>query len=110
MVAADAAVRKVAAWLERHWLALVTAIWLATSIALVVYRWGMIRWFTLPDTDDNMRMSQVRALLNGQGWYDLRQYKLNPPDGFDMHWSRLVDLPIAAITLVARLFVDGSTA
>jgi hypothetical protein len=70
----------------------------------------MIRWFSLPDTDDNMRMSQVRALLNGQGWYDLRQYKMNPPEGFNMHWSRLVDLPIAALDLIARLFVSGPAA
>ena len=101
---------KLAAWLDRHWRALIALIWLITAVALVNYRWGMIRWFSLPDTDDNMRMSQVRALLNGQGWYDLRQYKLNPPQGFNMHWSRLVDLPIAALDMGARLFVDGPTA
>lgn len=101
---------KLAAMLDRHWRVLVTLIWLAAVATMLWYRQGMIRWFSLPDTDDNMRMSQVRALLNGQGWYDLRQYKLNPPDGFDMHWSRLVDLPIAAINLVARVFVDGPTA
>ncbi len=89
-----------------HWLKFQTAIWLAVAAYMVHYRWGMIRWFSLPDTDDNLRMSQVRALLNGQGWYDLRQYKLNPPDGFNMHWSRLVDLPLAGIELIARPFVE----
>jgi len=44
----------------------------------------------------------VRALLHGQGWYDLRQYRLNPPGGFDIHWTRLVDLPIAALILVLK--------
>lgn len=96
--------------LDRHWLRFVTLIWLVTCSVMVWHRWNMIRWFSLPDTDDNMRMSQVRALLNGQGWYDLRQYKLNPPDGFNMHWSRLVDLPIAGLDLLARLFVSGQTA
>jgi hypothetical protein len=94
------------AFFSRHWLKFQTAIWVAVAAYMIQYRWGMIRWFSLPDTDDNMRMSQVRALLNGQGWYDLRQYKLNPPDGFNMHWSRLVDLPIAAIQLIARPFVE----
>jgi hypothetical protein len=47
------------------------------------------------DTDDNLRMMQVRDLMRGQDWYDLRQYRLNPPFGADIHWSRLVDLPIA---------------
>ena len=40
--------------------------------------------FALVDTDDNMRISQVRALLAGQDWYDLRQYRLSPPFGLDM--------------------------
>jgi hypothetical protein len=49
-----------------------------------------------------MRMMQVRALLNGQGWFDLRQYRLNPPFGANIHWSRLVDLPIAGLILLFR--------
>lgn len=101
---------RIAQALDRQWLRLVTLTWLITCGVMLWQRKGMIRWFSLPDTDDNMRMSQVRALLNGQGWYDLRQYKLNPPEGFNMHWSRLVDLPIAALDWTARLFVDGGTA
>ncbi|MFX7747817.1 hypothetical protein ABTK03_20785, partial [Acinetobacter baumannii] len=61
-----------------------------------------IEWFALGDTDDNMRLMQVRALLHGQGWYDLRQYRLNPPQGFDIHWTRIVDLPIAALILLLK--------
>ncbi|MES2288629.1 MAG: AcrB/AcrD/AcrF family protein [Pseudomonadota bacterium] len=96
--------------LENRWLRLVSLVWLITCGVMVWHRWGMIKWFSLPDTDDNMRMSQVRALLNGQGWYDLRQYKMNPPDGFNMHWSRLVDLPIAGLDMLARMFVSGQAA
>ena len=70
--------------------------WLLVAGYMLLDRWGAIRGFALGDTDDNMRMMQVRALLAGQGWYDLRQYRLNPPFGADIHWSRLVDLPIAA--------------
>ena len=49
------------------------------------------------DTDDYMRLVQVLDLLDGAGWYDLRQERLNPPDGVAMHWSRLPDLPLAGV-------------
>jgi hypothetical protein len=55
-------------------------------------------------TDDTMRLVGVRDLLNGQGWYDLRQHRLNPP-GVLMHWSRLIDLPLAATNLVLEPFL-----
>src|SRR5205085_1380670 len=61
-------------------------------------------------TDDNMRIMQVRALLHGQGWYDLRQYRLNPPFGANIHWSRLVDLPIAGLILGLRPLLGGPAA
>lgn len=96
--------------LDRRWIALVTLVWVLTAAYFIYVRWGWIHWFTLPDTDDNMRMSQVRALMAGQGWYDLRQYKLNPPYGFNMHWSRLVDLPIVGLEMIARPFVGAKTA
>ena len=49
-------------------------------------------------------MMQVRALLHGQDWFDLRQYRLNPPFGANIHWSRLVDLPLAGLILLLRPF------
>lgn len=54
------------------------------------------------DTDDAMRLVEVRDLLAGQGWYDLTQYRLNAPYGASMHWSRLVDAPIAGLILLFR--------
>lgn len=81
--------------------------WTLFAIYLINLKWSGIHWFALGDTDDNMRMSQVRALLAGQGWYDLRQYKLGGADGFNIHWSRLVDLPIAGLILLTRPFVGG---
>ena len=97
-------------WLDRHWRWLVLLWWLAVCGFLLVERWAAIRGFSLGDTDDNLRMLQVRALLEGQGWYDLRQYRLNPPDGANVHWSRLVDLPIAGIKLALTPFVGGRVA
>jgi len=96
--------------LDRHWLRLVLIAWAATAAWYVFDRWGPIRWLGLGDTDDNMRLMQVRAWLGGQGWYDLRQYRLNPPAGFDIHWSRIVDLPIAGLILFFRLFTTNAWA
>ncbi|MGE0773443.1 MAG: AcrB/AcrD/AcrF family protein [Sphingomonadaceae bacterium] len=81
--------------------------WACFAVWLIVWKWAAIHWFALGDTDDNMRMSQVRALIHGQNWYDLRQYKLNPPDGFNVHWSRLVDMPIAGTILLTRPLFGG---
>lgn len=60
--------------------------------------------------DDALRMVQVRDLLAGQGWYDLHQYRMTPPDGTLMHWSRLVDVPIAALVLFFSLFLEAHAA
>lgn len=96
--------------LDRNWLSLTLIAWVVIAAWFVWQRWPAIHWLSLGDTDDNMRLMQVRALLNGQGWYDLRQYRLNPPMGFDMHWSRIVDLPIAGLILAFRPFVGTALA
>jgi hypothetical protein len=93
-----------AARVERHWIRLTLATWLVLVVWFVWQRWTAIQWLSLGDTDDNMRLMQVRALLAGQGWFDLTNYRLNPPHGFNIHWSRIVDLPIAALILLLRPF------
>jgi len=92
---------------DRHWKWLVVLAWLLLSAWFLFDRWEQVRAFGLGDTDDNMRMSQVRALLNGQDWFDLRQHKLA---GSNIHWSRLVDLPLAGLILLLRPFVGGAYA
>lgn len=59
------------------------------------------------DNDSLMRLVEVRDLLAGQGWFDLHQYRMGTEGGFVMHWSRLVDAPIAAI-IVAVTALTGS--
>ncbi|WP_235916382.1 MULTISPECIES: hypothetical protein [Alphaproteobacteria] len=51
------------------------------------------------DNDDVMRLVEVRDLLAGQSWFDLTQYRLGLAGGTLMHWSRLIDLPIAGLIL-----------
>jgi hypothetical protein len=90
---------------DRHWIRLALIVWLLVAFWMLGDRWLQVQALGLGDTDDNMRLMQVRALLNGQGWYDLRNYRLNPPGGFDIHWSRIVDLPIAALIVILRPFL-----
>ena len=106
----DLPIERILALLERHWKLITVAAWLGFCAWFVFVRWSNIHAFALGDTDDNMRMMQVRALLNGQDWFDLRQYRLNPPFGANMHWSRLVDLPLAALILLLRPLVGGADA
>ncbi|NJR77739.1 AcrB/AcrD/AcrF family protein [Sphingomonas corticis] len=94
--------RRLSRFLDRYWLDLTWLVWFAVAAWYVWQKWTAIQYFSLGDTDDNMRMMQVRAWLAGQGWFDLTNYRLNPPKGFDIHWSRLVDLPIAALVLIFR--------
>ena len=57
--------------------------------------------FLAADGDDQMRLVVVRDWLAGQSWWDTRQYRVLPPEGISMHWSRYIDAGIAAILLPA---------
>ena len=94
----------------RRWKEIAFLVWLGLSAWFIWQKWDQIRWFGLGDTDDNMRIMQVRAWLHGQGWYDLRNYRMNPPAGANIHWSRLVDLPIAGLILGLRPWLGGAAA
>jgi hypothetical protein len=87
----------------------IALVWLAVSavLALASPHLGAGRF---PDTDDVMRLVQVRDLLAGQGWFDLYQHRMSPPDGTLMHWSRLVDAPLAGLMWLLALFVPMADA
>lgn len=60
------------------------------------------------DNDSLMRLVEVRDLLAGQGWFDLHQYRMGVEGGFLMHWSRLVDAPIAALIVVTAALTGSA--
>jgi hypothetical protein len=62
------------------------------------------------DNDSLLRMVEVRDLIAGQGWFDLMQYRMGLEGGFLMHWSRLVDAPIAAIIVVISALTGSQAA
>lgn len=94
---------------ERRYQLLVLAIWLLWALMLV----GMTLsggGDLVKDPDDYLRMVEVRDWLGGQSWFDVTQYRMSPPTGGDMHWSRWVDVPIAGMYLLGGLFLDADGA
>lgn len=85
-------------------------VWLIVCAIYIVTKWSAIAALNLPDADDTLRMVQVRDLLAGQPFWDLHQYRIDPPQGMLMHWSRLVDLPLAAVQLVLRPLLGAALA
>jgi len=61
-------------------------------------------------TDDAMRLVEVRDLLAGQNWFDMTQYRLDPPGGVATHWSRLIDLPLALMIKSVSPFASTAVA
>src|SRR4030081_1073686 len=88
---------------------LVGLAWLVVATALIVRNWAGTA-LTLGDTDDAMRLVQLRDFLGGQGWFDLHQPRLGPPAGYDSHWSRLIDAGLAGLFGVVRYFFDAELA
>lgn len=82
----------------------------AVTILLARTLYGRAELPFFADTDDAMRMVMVRDFLGGQGWYDLTAHRLNTPWGAELHWSRLVDLPLAILVMVFTplLGLDGA--
>lgn len=60
--------------------------------------------------DDAMRLVQLREWMAGQGWTDLTQHRVDPPDSPISHWSRIVELPLAGLILLLRPIADPTTA
>ncbi len=89
-------------------------VWAALVVTLVVWAKFAIQnhnlGLTLGDTDDALRLTLVRDLLSGRGWYDQLVTRLQPPQGVYMHWSRLLDGAIATVDGFFRLFVSPDAA
>lgn len=60
--------------------------------------------------DDLLRLVEVRDWLAGQAWTDVSQHRIGVPGTLSMHWSRLVDLPIAGIVQLVSPFAGSNAA
>jgi hypothetical protein len=84
-----------------NWL-VVLAVWAVAALVLLVRAHGLAASTPLlGDTDDAMRLVQAMDLAAGQPWQDLTQHRDNAPFGASMHWSRLVDAPLAVLMVAA---------
>lgn len=87
---------------DRYWGDLGAALLLAglLTLAWTLQGWTNLSVLRLPDTDDVVRLQQIRDWLGGQAFGDLAQHRLGAPPGLEMHWSRLPDLVPAALIFV----------
>ncbi len=92
--------------LRPHLLALFLACVLSAVWAL--RDWTALSALRLPDTDDAMRLQQIRDWIAGQSFADVSQHRL--AGGLAMHWSRIGDLVPAALVLLLRPFTGQHAA
>jgi hypothetical protein len=87
----------------------------SSALALVLFN-GVIfgiggpERFVRLNNDDVLRLMSVRDLIAGQSWFDMNQYRINPPVGLPVHWSRYIDAGIASIIYPLSLVVPMQTA
>ncbi len=93
-------------------------VWLYFVASFILYPHSPIWHYNFVDSDDYLYLVQAMDQLKGQGWYDLVQKRINPPEGTYIHFSNLLTglyaLPIFflkpwlgglnAATLTAALF------
>ncbi len=76
-------------------------IWLCVVLALAIVYWSRLDE-ALASTDNVMRLVEVRRLLDGAPWFNPHEVRLDPPGGYDTHWSRLIDAAIAGLVIAFR--------
>lgn len=78
-------------------------IWMVAATAMLIVKSSAIVTLDTIDPDDALRLVQVRDLLAGQDWWEVGQHRINPAGGGGlMHWSRIVDAPIAGGIWILR--------
>lgn len=82
----------------------------ALLFAWALRDWPMLRALHLPDTDDVVRLQQIRDWLGGQAFGDISQHRLGAAPGLAMHWSRLPDIAPAAMMAALTPFVGPHAA
>lgn len=64
----------------------------------------------LGDMDDAARLVAVREFMAGAPWFDTTTMMMGGTAGMLSHWSRFIDLPIAAIITVLKVVMPVSAA
>jgi hypothetical protein len=97
-------------WTPRRFVLAVLGIWAAAIPVLLALHAHGVATRAYPDPDDALRLVEVHDWLAGQSFWDVSQHRVNPPFGAPMHWSRIVDAPIAAVELLLRPLLGADLA
>lgn len=92
---------------QPHFALLLGAAWLLACVQLLAQNWHDTA-LTLADTDDAMRLAQLKDWLSGQGWFDLNQARV--AGGYPSHWSRLIDAGLGGTQWVFGAFAEPAMA
>ena len=78
--------------------------WWAAAFALIAAKALFVALSAEPnyldffgDPDDAARLMEVRAFRDGAAWFDMTSDAMGGAAGLLSHWSRLIDLPLAAL-------------
>jgi hypothetical protein len=85
------------------------AAWLIIVVQLLADHWAETGR-TLGDMDDAMRLVELRGFIDGDSWFNLHEPRLGPPEGYDTHWSRLIDAGLAGLLWLFGLFTAPAMA
>ncbi len=101
---------EIAAIKQRHlWIALVTA--LVVILLPMIWAAPFARETLIGgDNDDIMRWMSVKDFLAGQGWFDMSQHRVEPPEGLSLHWSRYLDAALAGLYSLLALILPPEAA
>ncbi len=81
-------------------------VWFYAAFACCCFNHGGVFAGVLTGYDDHVRMLQVLNWVNGADWYDRTITRVNAPEGFQTLWTRLVDIPFAAVILFCQNFMN----
>ena len=85
---------------QPNFAALVALAWLLVALVLLLQYWDADRRDAARHRRRDAARPDARLASAGQGWFDLHQARLQPPLGYDSHWSRLIDAGLAGLFLM----------
>lgn len=83
---------------------LAALVWIYFVLCLIFHPNGSVLRGDLPDTDDYTYLNQVLDWLQGQTWFDNVQYRLSPPEGVRIHFTRIIQIPLAMLIMFFKAF------
>jgi hypothetical protein len=85
-------------------------VWMCFILLLIANRTTPIWQGDLSDPDDYLYLVQAFDWLKGQGWFDLVQHRMNPPQGTFIHFSHLLSAFYAGFIFLLQPFFGSLTA